>query len=450
MEIPLLPSTESIDPEDNKDKDIKEKMKGSKQSGQIGYTIQTSSSGITIQVSHKNMPAAISSEHNQYEISYYQIIEYTKDNPDSFIKAFDFDNDRVIQTVELNDWNDIQQTMLLDDNMNSNNKTASSSYYTASTKNGVAKFNFFVNYQGPTQDSNNELPSPPSSLPNDIAANILSIDFWLVDFPWRSGSNSYLAVLSNVRSSGTSSSSSQQQEVNYLLLDRIHTMETAMGQHQDVSSDGSNNTSESKKSPKTKNKTGINILFPSLSDGLDDSTALSSSSVAVGTYQWPNIASTFFHESDEASPSTDTTTVAALLGEESSNNNNNNVNAGGTSFDSTDSNNDQINTVTVIATSSSNRYDDELTIAYSFIGPNNDTVRTVYWEPQIGMVFKSLSDTIFEESINRTDGANNNNNNPDDDFFGVYDSAAYSRRAPFYNMKGCLPVIITIGFFMTF
>ena len=84
----------------------------------------------------------------------------------------------------------------------------------------------------------------------------------------------------------------------------------------------------------------------------------------------------------------------------------------------------------MIATSSSNQYDDELTIAYSFI--SNDkagAVHTVYWEPQIGIIYKSLSDPILNRSYNEMYNAahvTSSNENPDDDFFGVYNDTATS------------------------
>ena len=330
------------------------------------------------------------------------MIEYTKkDDDSSIIKAYDFDNDNIIQSIDLNDWNDIQQTLLDDNVINNETISASSYYYTASMKNDNVKFNFFIN-----QKQKQDVPSPPHH--NDITSNILSIDFWLLYFPWRSSTNSYLALLSTVCSSGTTDTlTSSQQSIYYQL---INTMDNAIA-NGDIITNDPTNTKNSKKS-------NINIIFcdPSTTD---DSETSSSLLVAIGTYQWPNIASTFYQD-DNTNPNTDETTVSALF---NNNNNNNNV-------DETNNNVNNTNTVSVIATSSSNQYDDELTIAYSFI--SNDkagAVHTVYWEPQIGIIYKSLSDPILNISYNEMNNAahvTSSNENPDDAFFGVFNDTATS------------------------
>lgn len=150
IEIGCMQSASSSEVTGDDSPKKKKTSKGSKDSNQIDYKIQTGRSGLTVSVQYTDAQAQTGDDGGllpklpkggsgttQYEIVFDKIIEYVKDDPDSINKEYDFENDKVVRTVDLDKWNDISED---ESNGSSDNKI----YYSASSSDGVAEFNFFV------------------------------------------------------------------------------------------------------------------------------------------------------------------------------------------------------------------------------------------------------------------------------------------------------------------
>lgn len=339
---------------DKKDK----KGKDAKRNNKIDFTIRTSKSGVSVAVDYDEEVSDGTTSATSYEISYDRIIEYTKkgnrrfgfggndnnnENSNANDMAYDFDNDEIVQTIQLNEWSDLSEVSL--------DSTGSSSYFSASTKDGTAKFNFFMN---------------KASEGEDITSNKVKIDVWVIDFPYRKNNGeSYVALLSNVNS---------QRAVGYKRP--IDTIDPA------TSNAATNDRQAPPKGGSKKSKSKVNIVFR------DDSTVNEAASSAneipelpVGEYTWATTAESF----TDSSAATNVA-VSSIQSDE----------AGGTADPSM---------VSVIATSPSNGKDDNLEIAFSFIGLNSP--KTMYWDPETGVGYASTSDATISDA----------DSNMNDDFF---------------------------------
>jgi hypothetical protein len=417
--------------EDKENKTGKNK-KSSKRNNKVDFTIRTSSTGVSVAVDYdEEINTDDASTNASYEISYDRIIEYAKkkesrfgfgnnndNNNDSSSSstaaiqdmAYEFGRDEVIQTIELSSWSDISQVTL----------NSGAMYYSAATEDGMAKFNFFMNQAHAGDD--------------DITSNKLKIDFWLENFPWKRTSDSYVALLSTVNS---------QQAIGYKVADRgvqgIPTMEAAATSGSDVTqSDGQASGPGSKKSKSAKN---VNIVFHENTKDNEDvaaadtttETANESSGIElpVGEYTWATIATTY------KAPSTNTDVAVSSL----------------QSSEQTDSSNSAAtNTLSVIATSPSNGRDDNLFVAFSFIGSdNNDNtqLQTIYWDPETGIGYTSSeAATMSDSNDNNNEGGGisgmfGGGGGDDDDFFQPGSASTNESSAiSFFNTMTALISII--------
>lgn len=153
----------------------------------IKYKVKTTNKGIKVQIEYKQKVETDDTEtetKTDFELLFESLVEYVK-GPNSAgsgsleDEAYDWDQDEILQTIPLNNWNDI--SAIADD------EDGIISYFSANTSAGAigsATFNFTISRADQSEH---------------ITANSMKIDVLIVNFPWLR-SNSYVALISTVES----------------------------------------------------------------------------------------------------------------------------------------------------------------------------------------------------------------------------------------------------------
>ncbi len=122
-----------------------------------------------------------------YGIKYTTLIEYRKGSNSTLGEEYDFDNDKVVQTIPLTDWVDFSD--IQDDIVSGQYST-----FATRTTDGMVTLNFTIN-RGSEDDSEDTTTTTTSK----GTVNKMKIDITIENFPWKRN-NTYVALLSNVQS----------------------------------------------------------------------------------------------------------------------------------------------------------------------------------------------------------------------------------------------------------
>lgn len=146
---------------------------------EIDFTVQASYKGAGVLVEYKqeiDSQQLESETETSFEIWFDRIIEYAKANGDASSEAFDWQEDTIVKTLYLLEWNDFTEVQT--DGM--------ISHFSVSTPQGVATFNFTIS-RGDKSTT--------------LSANKMKIDFWMRDLTlWKERQDTYVALLSKVES----------------------------------------------------------------------------------------------------------------------------------------------------------------------------------------------------------------------------------------------------------
>ncbi|CAB9499278.1 expressed unknown protein [Seminavis robusta] len=157
----------------------------------IKYKVETGKKGVQVKIQYEQeyeqeyqeedgSTEEISGEsETEFEIVFDSIIEYAKGetkvaNNTTDEQAYDWEADTVVQTLPLDDWNDLSTVM----------SAGVVSYFLASTSDQIVAFNFTISRTGEGEK---------------LGANAMKIDVHIVNFPWQRN-DTYLALVSSVSS----------------------------------------------------------------------------------------------------------------------------------------------------------------------------------------------------------------------------------------------------------
>jgi hypothetical protein len=157
--------------EEVEDSDVKLKDK-------IDFKITTGTRGIGVKVQYEQEVKTGDMKNEtetEYEIVYDRIIEFRNTAGDD--EAYDWDDNNIVQTLLLSDWELFSEITDSSDGVQSQ--------FAVSSLDGHVTFNFTV--------------SRADQEDKDVTANKMTIDFSLVDFPWMYN-DTYVALLSTVES----------------------------------------------------------------------------------------------------------------------------------------------------------------------------------------------------------------------------------------------------------
>lgn len=154
----------------------------------IKYKVEADKKGIEVKVEYEKefeemQPAEgeeeISGEsETEFEIVFESIIEYAKNTSSGTVEgeAYDWELDEVVQSLDLQGWAEFGAV--------TNDTTNTISYFSATTADQVASFNFTISRANQGEK---------------LTANTMKIDLHIIDFPWMRN-DTYLALTSSVKS----------------------------------------------------------------------------------------------------------------------------------------------------------------------------------------------------------------------------------------------------------
>jgi hypothetical protein len=298
----------------------------------------------------------------QYQIVYDSIIEYRKGtNATEGAQEYDFEKDKIIQTIPLTEWDEFSEIVT--------DAEGVTSYFSASTTDGMVTLNFTVSRASENQH---------------VTANKMKIDFWLFDFPWQK-TNSYVALMSTVQS---------QREIKVESDDKIDPQSAEQGPESARSDNSAGPGSPTAKKPKK-----VEISF-------DDAIEATGGVVTFGDYTWESTAkaSTSSTKRNNNKGNADATIVPSDSSSDSASENSRQL----SQQQQKRTKNEPEDEITVVATSSSvvkeandkgendkgseaSRGMTKETIAFSFVGSKAKSASTIYWDPEAGINYSTVS-----------------------------------------------------------
>ena len=147
---------------------------------EIDFQIKVGCKGVEVTVEYKQDIETSDMEQEtetQFEILFDRIIEYRTGGTPGSSQAYDCQEDTVIKTLYLLEWNDFS-AVITDGN-------GVVSHFHVSTPQGVATFNFTISR---------------SDYDENMTANKMKIDFWLSDLSWKESEDTYVALICKVES----------------------------------------------------------------------------------------------------------------------------------------------------------------------------------------------------------------------------------------------------------
>lgn len=145
---------------------------------EIDFKIHVDYHGVGVAVEYKQ---EIESEEMEQEtetsfvVKFDRIVEYVKSSPNARSQAYDWQEDTVVKTLYLLEWNDFSPVQT----------NGVVSHFSVSTLKGIATFNFTI-----SQANHDE----------HVTANKMKIDFLLNDLSWKERDDTYVALMSKVES----------------------------------------------------------------------------------------------------------------------------------------------------------------------------------------------------------------------------------------------------------
>jgi hypothetical protein len=332
----------------------------------IEYKVKTSNKGISVKVVYKEEYEEeegvdeYTDTSTEFEVKFDSIVEYKKDESatnngeeaSADDEAYDWDQDEILQTLELNEWQNFSTVM--------SDEEGVVSYFSATSLDDVATFNFTISR---------------ADIGEKVTANTMKIDVHIIDFPWMRN-DTYLALLSSVNSK-------LKVEMTYDEAAMV------MNDH-----DGSDD-----KKPKHKPMKDFQISFEEATGDIGF--------VPFGEYKWEDLADVYVSgtslpvlsdgqpiiditTADNIEIATTSTTAVGKIGA-------NNATSSPEELDGYYYTGDEVTeTIQVVATSPEQIGNETFQLlAYSFVGSAAHNASDIYWDPEAGIRYQSGAATII-------------------------------------------------------